>query len=98
MEKYTFFSIVTLFIIAYYISPMNVQANYCNNNLLILDVKQLHKIIKLYYFHTLKALWDGQGKIKMYYGISRVKKQLSGKRSIVARQYLRRSFTFFYKN
>ena len=38
--------------------------------------------MKLYYFYTLKALWDGQGKIKMYYGMSRVKKQLSGKRSI----------------
>ena len=48
-----------------------------------MDVKQLNKIIKLYYFHTLKALWDGQGKIKIYYGISRVKKQLSGKRSII---------------
>ena len=35
--------------------------------------------MKLYYFHTLKALWDGQGKIKMYYGMSRVKKQLSEK-------------------
>ena len=34
--------------------------------------------MKLYYFYTLKALWD---KIKMYYGVSRVKKQLSGKRS-----------------
>ena len=39
--------------------------------------------MKLYYFYTLKALWDGQGKIKMYYGMSMVKKQLSGKRSIV---------------
>ena len=38
--------------------------------------------MKLYYFYTLKALWDGQGKIKMYYGKSRVKNQLSGKRSI----------------
>ena len=40
--------------------------------------------MKLYYFYTLKQLWDGQGKIKMYlyYGMSRVKKQLSGKRSI----------------
>ena len=55
---------------------MNVQTNYCNNSLLILDVKQLNKIMKLYYFYTLKALWDGQGKIKMYYGMSRVKKQL----------------------
>ena len=62
---------------------MSVQSNYCNNNLLILDVKQLNKIMKLYYFYTLKALWDGQGKIKMYYGMSRVEKQLSGKRSIV---------------
>ena len=38
--------------------------------------------MKLYYFYALKALWDGQGKIKMYYEISRVKKQLSGKRFI----------------
>ena len=64
---------------------MKVQTNYCNNNLLILDEKQLNKIIKLYYFHTLKALREGQGKIKMYYGMSRVKKQLSGKSSIVTR-------------
>ena len=61
---------------------MNVQSNYCNNNLLILDVKQLNKIMKLYNFYTLKALWDCQGKIKMYYGMSSVKKQLSGKNSI----------------
>ena len=40
---------------------MKVQTNYCNNNLLILDVKQLNEIIKLYYFHTLEARWDGQG-------------------------------------
>ena len=71
-----FFSIVTHFIIAYHISLVKVQTNYCNNNLLILDVKQLNKIMKLYYFYTLKALWDGQGKIKMYYGMPRVKKQL----------------------
>ena len=38
--------------------------------------------MKLYYFYTLKTLRDGQGKIKMYYGMSRVKKQLSRKRSI----------------
>ena len=38
--------------------------------------------MKLYYFHTLKAMWDDQGEIKMYYGMSRVQKQLSGKRSI----------------
>ena len=65
---------------------MNFQTNYCNNNLLILDVKQLNKIMKLYYFYTLKALWDGQGKIKMYYEMYRVKKQLSGKRSIAKRK------------
>ena len=63
--------------ITYHISVVNVQTNYYNNNLLILGVKQLNKIMKLYYFYTLKALWDGQGKIKMYYGMSRVKKQLS---------------------
>ena len=50
---------------------------------LILDVKQLNKIMKFYYFYTLKAVWDGQGKIKMYYGMSRDKKELSGKRFIV---------------
>ena len=78
----TFFLIVAHLIITYHISLVNVQTNYCNNNLLILDVKQLNKIMKLYYFYTLKALWDDQGKIKMYYGMSRVKKQRSGKRSI----------------
>ena len=44
------------FIIAYPIFLVNVQTNYCNNNLLILDVKQLKKIIKIYYFYTFKAL------------------------------------------
>ena len=66
---------------------MKVQANYCNNNLLILDVKRLNKIMKLYYFHLLKSSVGGQGKIKMYYGMSRVKKQLSGKRSIMDNFY-----------
>ena len=36
-----------------------------------MDMKQLNKIMKL-----LKALRDGQGKIKMYYGMFRIKKQL----------------------
>ena len=58
------------------------KTNYCNINLLILDEKQSNKIMKPYYFYTLKGLWDDQGGIKMYYGISRIKKQLSGKRSI----------------
>ena len=63
---------------------MNVQTNDCNNNLLlILDLKQLNKVMRLYYFYTLKALWDDQGKIKMYYGMPKVKKERSGKRSIV---------------
>ena len=62
------------FIIAYHISLVKVQTNYCNNNLLILDMKQLNKNMKPYYFYTLKALWDGQDKFKMYYGMSRVKK------------------------
>ena len=47
--------------------------------------------MKIYYFFTLKALWDGQGKSKMYYGMSRVKRQLSGKgllsREIVINNY-----------
>ena len=74
---------MTHFIIAYHISLVDATTNYSNNNILILDVKQLNKTMKLYYFNTLKALWDGQSKTKMNYGISRVKKQLSGKRSIV---------------
>ena len=41
--------------------------------------------MKFYYFHTLKALLDGQGKIKMYYWMSRVKNQLSGKSPIPSR-------------
>ena len=61
---------------------LKVQADYCNSNLFLLDVKLLNKIMKLYYFHTLKSLWDGQGKTKMYYGMSRIEKQLSGKKSI----------------
>ena len=70
---------MTYFIIAYHISLANVQADYCNNNLLILDGKQLSEIMKLYCFHTLKALWDGKSKIKVYHGIPRVKRHLSGK-------------------
>ena len=73
---------MTHFIIGYRISLVNVSTNNCNNNLLILDVKQSNKIVKFYYFYTLKALLDGQGKIKMYYGMARVKKQLSRERSI----------------
>ena len=71
------------FIIAYQISLVNVQTNYCNNDLLIFDVKQLDKMMKLHYYYTLKALWDDHGKIKMYDEMSRVKKQLLGKRPIV---------------
>ena len=43
--------------------------------------------MKLYYFYILKALQDGQGKIKRYYGICRVKKQLSRKTSIEEELY-----------
>ena len=49
---------------------------------MILDVKQLNKIMKLYYFYALKALWDGQGNIKMYYGMTRVKKAAIGKKGL----------------
>ena len=52
------FSIVTHFIFTYHISLVNVQTNY-GNSLMILDVKKLNKITKLYYFYTLKALSDG---------------------------------------
>ena len=51
--------------------------------------------MKLYYFYTLKGLWDGQGKIKMYYWMSRVKYQLSGKRYI-ANFAVNKSFTLWY--
>ena len=44
--------------------------------------------MKLYYFYTLKAVWDGQGEVKMYYGMSRVKKQLSQKRPIQMLSFL----------
>ena len=54
LGEQTFFSIENHFISAYHISLVNVQTNYCNNNLLILDVKQLNKIMKLYYFYTSK--------------------------------------------
>ena len=70
--------------IAYHDSLVKDQTNYYNNNnQLILDVEKLNKIMKLYYCYAFNVLWDGQGKIKMNYGITRVKKQLSGKRSIV---------------
>ena len=36
--------------------------------------------MKCYYFYTLKTLSDGQGKIKMYYEMSRVKKVAFGKK------------------
>ena len=35
--------------------------------------------MKLYYFYTLRALPDDQGKIKIFYGMSKFKKQLLGK-------------------
>ena len=39
--------------------------------------------MNFYFFYTLKALWDDQGKITIYYEMSKVKTQLSGKWSIV---------------
>ena len=38
------------------IPHFSCECSSCNNNLLILDVKQLNKIMKLYYFYSLKAL------------------------------------------
>ena len=60
--------------------------------------------MKLYCFYTLKALWDGQGKIKMYYGMARAKKQLLRKRSIAVSfltdiltpSHVRLSFVIWY--
>ena len=45
--------------------------------------------MKFYYFYTLKALWGGQGKIEMYYRMSRIKKQLSGESSIATTVFRR---------
>ena len=54
--------------------------------------------MKLYYCYALKALWDGQGKTEINYGVSRVKKQLSGKRSVwgdaILSQYNKINLTF----
>ena len=71
--------IVTHFIIAYHVPLVNVQTNYCNNNLLILDVKQLNGNMKPYYFYTLKALWDGQDKIRYIMGCLESKSSYWGK-------------------
>ena len=46
---------------------MNVQTNYCNN-LLVLDVKQLNKIMNFYHFHTLKALSMARVKLRNIMG------------------------------
>ena len=51
-------------------------------------MKQLNKIMKL-----LKALWDGQGKIKMYYGMFRIKKQLLEK-GLFETEFLNFEFKF----
>ena len=80
--------------IAYHIFLVNVQTNDYNNNLLILDVKQLNKIVKLYYFYILKALWDGQSKIEMYYGMSRLKAAIGNK---LNNGFSKDRSQFFYK-
>ena len=59
-----------------------------------MDVKQLNKVMKLYYFHTFKTTWDGQGKIKMYYGMSKVKKQLTEKTSIIVNEIMYKTLQF----
>ena len=38
------------FIFAYHIFLVNDQTNYCDNNLLSLNVKQLNTVMELYYF------------------------------------------------
>ena len=43
---------MTHFTIPYHDFLMKAQTNYCNNNLLILDVTQLNKIINFNYFIT----------------------------------------------
>ena len=73
----------TPFIITYNFSLVKVQANYRNNNLLNLDVTLLNEIMKIYLFYTLKAVWDNQGKIKMYYGMPNVIKATIGKKCLL---------------
>ena len=46
---------LTHFITTYHISLVKVQTNYCNNNLLILGVKQLNKI-NIFFIIKKKAL------------------------------------------
>ena len=70
---------LTHFITTYHISLVKVQTNYCNNNLLILDVKQLNKI-NIFFIIKKKALL-ARVKLRCIMGC-RVKKQLSGKRYI----------------
>ena len=55
------------FIDRYHISLVKVQTNYCNN-LLVLGVKQLNKIMNLYHFHTLKALSMARVKLRCIMG------------------------------
>ena len=52
--------------------------------------------MKLYHFNTLKAPWDGQGKFKMYYGMSRVKKQLLEKGLLSYIKYNKFTRMFFF--
>ena len=46
--------------------------------------------MKLYYFYTLKALWDSQGKIRMHYGCPGLKSSYQEK------GLLRRYKLFYY--
>ena len=58
--------------------------NVVQNKKILADMKYLSKFFhtgNLEVFHS--GLWGGQGKITMTYGMSRVKEQLSGKRSIL---------------
>ena len=73
---------MTHFTTAYHISPVNVQTNYCNNYLLILDVIQLNKIMKIYYFHTLKFCGMARVKLRCIMGCLEL---VSGKRPNVNR-------------
>ena len=43
------------FVITKHFSLVNLQINYCNNNVLFFDVKQVSTIMKLYYFLYLKS-------------------------------------------
>ena len=65
---------------------MNVQTNYRNNYPLTLDVKQLNKTIKIYYFRNLSHCGMTKVKLRCIMTYPGVNKKVSEKRSIIPEQ------------